>query len=95
MRLKNLSMSFGIQELFKNINLYIVETEKIGIVGVNDAGKTTFLKIIMGIISPDNGEEMGFIEYNRRTDLYEKSEQAITDYLYNKYIKKEEAILNK
>ncbi|MFA7689297.1 MAG: hypothetical protein WCX96_04350 [Bacilli bacterium] len=32
MRLKNLSMSFGTQKLFKNINLYIGETEKIGIV---------------------------------------------------------------
>jgi ATP-binding cassette subfamily F protein 3 len=56
MRLKNLSMSFGTQELFKNINLYIGETEKVGIVGVNGAGKTTFFKIIMGIISPDAGE---------------------------------------
>ncbi|MFA7688498.1 MAG: ABC-F family ATP-binding cassette domain-containing protein [Bacilli bacterium] len=56
MHLKNLSMSFGTQELFNDINLYLNENEKIGVVGVNGAGKTTLFKIIMGIIEPDNGK---------------------------------------
>lgn len=56
MFIKNLSISFGMQELFKNINLHIEKREKVGIIGVNGAGKTTFLKIIMGIIEPDEGE---------------------------------------
>ena len=50
MKLINLTMSFGTQELFSNINLYIAPNEKVGIVGVNGAGKTTFFKIILGII---------------------------------------------
>lgn len=55
MQLKNLSISFGTQEVFSNINLVIPTNEKIGIVGVNGAGKTTLFKIIMGILEPDNG----------------------------------------
>lgn len=55
MILKNLSLSFGTQEVFKNINLSIRENEKIGIVGVNGAGKTTLFKIMMGEIDADSG----------------------------------------
>lgn len=49
MQIKNLTMSFGTQVLFENINLNIPENEKVGVVGVNGAGKTTFFKIVMGL----------------------------------------------
>ena len=49
-------MSFGTQILFENVNLNIPENEKVGVVGVNGAGKTTFFKIIMGLEYPDNGK---------------------------------------
>ena len=52
MQIKNLTMSFGTQVLFENINLNIPENEKIGVVGVNGAGKTTFFKIVMGLEYP-------------------------------------------
>lgn len=48
MQIKNLTMPFGTQVLFENINLNIPENEKVGVVGVNGAGKTTFFKIAMG-----------------------------------------------
>ena len=66
MQIKNLSMSFGNYELFKNVNLYIDDNQKIGVVGVNGAGKTTFFKIIMGKIEPDMGK---VILGNRRVSL--------------------------
>ena len=56
MQIKNLTMSFGTQILFENVNLNIPENEKVGVVGVNGAGKTTFFKIIMGLEYPDNGK---------------------------------------
>ena len=56
MEIRNLTMSFGTQELFKNVNLHINEKEKVGIVGVNGAGKTTLFKIIMHEIEPDSGK---------------------------------------
>ncbi len=55
MQIKNLSLSFGTQEIFQNIDLTINEKEKVGIVGVNGAGKTTFFKVILGHILPDSG----------------------------------------
>ena len=54
--IKNLSMSFGTQELFSNVNIYIEEGQKVGVVGLNGAGKTTFFKILMGKEIPDSGK---------------------------------------
>lgn len=56
MQIKNLTMSFGTQVLFENINLNIPENEKVGVVGVNGAGKTTFFKIVMELEYPDDGK---------------------------------------
>ena len=66
MQIKNLSMSFNTQELFSNINLHINENDKVGIVGVNGAGKTTFFKIVMGILEPDTGKII--LENNARVE---------------------------
>ena len=49
-------MSFGTQELFSNVNIYIEEGQKVGVVGLNGAGKTTFFKILMGKEIPDSGK---------------------------------------
>lgn len=56
MVIKNLSMSFGTQELFNDINIRIDENEKVGVVGLNGAGKTTLFKIILGKEQPDQGK---------------------------------------
>lgn len=56
MQLINLSMSFGDEELFENVNLQISDNEKVGVVGVNGAGKTTFFKLIMEIEEADSGK---------------------------------------
>ena len=55
MEIKNLTLSFGTQDVFRDINLNIQENEKVGIVGVNGAGKTTFFKVILGSLTPDEG----------------------------------------
>jgi sulfate-transporting ATPase len=46
----------GGKELFSNINLSFLPNAKIGIVGVNGAGKSTFLKIMAGIEKDYTGE---------------------------------------
>ena len=55
MNIKNLTMSFGVQEIFDDVNLQIKDNEKVGIIGMNGAGKSTFFKLIMGKLEPDNG----------------------------------------
>lgn len=56
MTIKNLTMFFGVQELYHDININIKENEKVGIIGVNGAGKTTLFKIMLGLIEPDHGK---------------------------------------
>ena len=56
MILKNLSMSFGLQEIFNDVSLQINDNEKVGIIGMNGAGKSTFFKLIMGKLEPDSGK---------------------------------------
>ncbi|WP_055071835.1 ABC-F family ATP-binding cassette domain-containing protein [Clostridium massiliamazoniense] len=53
--LENISKSFSEKVLIDNISLGINDGEKIGIIGVNGAGKSTFLKVLAGIDEPDSG----------------------------------------
>ena len=55
--LENLSKTWsGGKTLFENINLSFLPNAKIGIVGVNGSGKSTFLKILSGIDKEYNGD---------------------------------------
>ena len=51
----DISKSYSEKILLKDISLYISEGDKIGVVGVNGTGKSTFLKIIAGTETPDSG----------------------------------------
>ena len=52
---ENLSKSFGIRTLFKNISFYVEEGDKIAFVARNGSGKSTLLKIIAGLDHTDGG----------------------------------------
>ncbi|HZK18877.1 MAG TPA: ABC transporter ATP-binding protein [Clostridia bacterium] len=54
-RVENLSKSFGENLVLDNINLNAREGSILGLVGPNGVGKTTLIKIIMGILLPDQG----------------------------------------
>ena len=51
-----LSLHFGEQVILDKASLSVHEGDRIGLVGRNGAGKSTFLKIISGYLSPDSGE---------------------------------------
>ena len=51
-----LEVYFGEQIVLDKASLSIHEYDRIGLVGKNGAGKSTFLKIISGILLPDSGE---------------------------------------
>lgn len=52
---ENLSKSYVEKILFNNISFGIEEGDKIGLIGVNGTGKSTFLKVLAGIDFPDQG----------------------------------------
>lgn len=53
---ENLSKSYGVKSLFKNVSFNINEGDKIAIVAKNGSGKSTLLKIILGKEIADSGE---------------------------------------
>jgi ATPase subunit of ABC transporter with duplicated ATPase domains len=52
----NVTLSYGKRVLFKDVNIKFTPGNCYGLIGANGAGKSTFLKILSGEISPDKGE---------------------------------------
>jgi ABC transport system ATP-binding/permease protein len=53
--IENLTKSYGEKLLFENVSLYVDTGDKVGIVGVNGTGKTTFLRAVAGLTPVDSG----------------------------------------
>ena len=54
--IENLEKTLKDEPLFENVTLGLESGEKVGIVGKNGCGKSTFLKTISGVITPDEGK---------------------------------------
>ncbi|MBN2859159.1 MAG: ATP-binding cassette domain-containing protein [Sphaerochaetaceae bacterium] len=52
----NISLAFGTQILFKEVNIKFTPGNCYGVIGANGAGKSTFLKILSGEIEQDTGD---------------------------------------
>ena len=52
---EHLSINFGSRQLLQDVNFYLNEGDKTGIIGINGTGKSTFLKVLAGVIEPDEG----------------------------------------
>jgi len=53
---RDLSFSYGSHEVLKDINLDIYEGDYIAIIGPNGGGKTTFTKLLLGLLTPQKGK---------------------------------------
>ncbi len=56
LRVEDLSKSFGSLKLFEHLGFELKKGEHVAIIGDNGTGKTTILKIINELVSPDRGE---------------------------------------
>ena len=54
-RIESLSKSFPDGDLFNNVNIFIKQGMRLGLVGPNGSGKTTLLRIMLGKDTPDSG----------------------------------------
>jgi ATPase subunit of ABC transporter with duplicated ATPase domains len=74
----NISLSYGTQVLFKEVNIKFTPGNCYGIIGANGAGKSTFLKILSGEIEADTGEII--ISSGQRMAVLRQDHFAFNDY---------------
>ena len=52
---EHISLNFGLKQLLDDVTLYLNEGDKIGIIGINGTGKSSFLRVLAGQQVPDSG----------------------------------------
>lgn len=76
LKINNISFSYGEKNIIKNLSFNITNKERFLIVGENGVGKSTLLKLIVGILKPNEGT----IWYGSKTDIaYYAQELEILD----------------
>ncbi|MDK9723321.1 MAG: ABC-F family ATPase [Sterolibacteriaceae bacterium MAG5] len=78
----NITMQFGAKPLFENVSVKFGEGNRYGLIGANGAGKSTFMKILAGLLEPSAGnvsldahERMAFL----RQDQFGYEDQRVLD----------------
>ncbi|MBU1237677.1 MAG: ABC-F family ATPase [Gammaproteobacteria bacterium] len=78
----NITMQFGAKPLFENVSVKFGEGNRYGLIGANGAGKSTFMKILAGLLDPsagnvslDSHERMAFL----RQDQFAYEDQRVLD----------------
>ncbi len=68
----NITMQFGAKPLFENVSVKFGEGNRYGLIGANGSGKTTFMKILAGVLEPSAGnvsldahERMAFLRQDQ------------------------------
>ena len=51
----NVSLNFGIKPVLRGVSFGMDEHDKVGVIGINGTGKSTFLKLASGELEPDEG----------------------------------------
>ena len=87
----DISLSFGTDVILKNISFAINDGDRLGIIGVNGAGKTSLFKVITGEYAPDSGaiyiqkgHTVGVLEQNAKLSSL-PGEMSCIEYMYTAY----------
>ncbi|MDX9789492.1 MAG: ABC transporter ATP-binding protein [Candidatus Kapaibacterium sp.] len=73
-RFKNISKSFGSNQVLKNVNIDLSPSSINAFLGPNGSGKTTLIKILLGLVRPDSG------------DIFYEDRSIINDFEFKKNI---------
>jgi ATPase subunit of ABC transporter with duplicated ATPase domains len=78
----NITMQFGAKPLFENVSVKFGDGNRYGLIGANGCGKSTFMKILAGVLEPtagnvslDNHERMAFL----KQDQFAYEDQRVID----------------
>lgn len=66
-RLTGISAAYDQKKVLENVNLEIAEKDFLGVIGPNGGGKTTLMKIILGLLKPTSGR-IQFFEAGKEVD---------------------------
>lgn len=85
LELAELSKGYGEKKLLENFSYAFRKQDRIGFVGPNGCGKTTLMKMIMGLVKPDHGEVIigptVKIGYFSQENEYLDPKQRVIDYI--------------
>lgn len=73
----NLTMRFPDKKLFEDVNIKFTPGNCYGLIGANGAGKSTFVKILSGVITPTEGEVI--LDKNKRMAVLSQNHFAFED----------------
>jgi ATP-binding cassette subfamily F protein 3 len=91
LNIQNISIHFAGRYLFDNVSISVGENDRIGLIGRNGTGKSTMLKLIYGLESPESGKisipnkyKIGYLPQEITTDstktIYEEAESALDEF---------------
>jgi phospholipid/cholesterol/gamma-HCH transport system ATP-binding protein len=75
LELRGISKRFGTNQVLNNVDLTLYRGEAVAIIGPSGTGKSTILRIIAGLLSPDEGEI--YIQGQRREGLIEDAPDPV------------------
>jgi phospholipid/cholesterol/gamma-HCH transport system ATP-binding protein len=75
LELRGISKRFGANQVLDNVDLTLYRGEAVAIIGPSGTGKSTILRIIAGLLSPDSGEI--YVQGQRREGLIEDSPDPV------------------
>ena len=81
--IENFTKSYGEKQLFEGVNFSMDEGDKVGIVGVNGTGKSTFLKAVAGLTPVDDGSLVTMrglrVEYLAQDKVFEPKNTVLME----------------
>ncbi len=85
-RVDMISKSYGDHEVLKNVSITIHRGERIALIGPNGVGKSTFIKILMGLIKEDSGEiiknsDLNIGYYSQEFETFDMNKTVIETFI--------------
>lgn len=89
LNVENVSKTYMSKPVLERVSVGISDTDKIGVVGINGTGKSTFLAIVAGTVEPDSGQvvmnnnlRISYLPQNPVFDMGKSLLENITDKIY-------------